>query len=150
MATSFLFTLLLLIFPITCSNETTKVTNCDGGDRGTTNLWRISTDPPSYFFGTVHVPATRVWPGISEEAKSAFQSADKAYFELGKFSLDSPLFVFKLKDSINKKCSLVRFVKSDYHHLYTTLSDLAGQKEYLSDLASRTLPETAELFCLEQ
>ena len=91
MATSFLFTLLLLIFPITCSNETTKVTNCDGGDRGTTNLWKISTDPPSYFFGTVHVPATRVWPGISEQAKSAFQSADKTYFELGKFSLDSPL-----------------------------------------------------------
>ena len=56
-----------------------------------TNLWRIGTEPPSFFFGTVHVPFNRVWDGISEDAKSAFQTADKAYFELGKLSFNPPL-----------------------------------------------------------
>ena len=93
MVTSFLITFVVLVFPITCSNETTttSVTNCDGGSREMTNLWRIGTEPPSFFFGTVHVPFNRVWDVISEDAKSAFQAADKAYFELGKLSFNPPL-----------------------------------------------------------
>ena len=86
MAIPFLITFLVLIFPITCSSNETSVKECDGGSRETTNLWRIKTVPPSFFFGTVHVPTTRVWDDISEDAKSAFQSADKAYFELGNVS----------------------------------------------------------------
>ena len=86
----FLITFLLLIFPITSLSSNEKTGNkCDGGSRETTNLWRIRTAPPSFFFGTVHVPYTRVWDGISEDAKSAFQSADKTYFELGKVSFKS-------------------------------------------------------------
>ena len=48
-----------------------------------TNLWKIRTDtgPPSYFFGTLHLPYTRVWHGISQEAKRAFQSADQVFLE---------------------------------------------------------------------
>ena len=38
-----------------------------------TFLWRIDTFPPSYFFGTIHVPYTRVWDAVSENTKKAFQ-----------------------------------------------------------------------------
>ena len=66
---------------------------------GKTFLWRIDTQPPSYFFGTIHVPYTRVWSDISDNAKKAFkvniklpleggdisclfQASDQVYFEL--------------------------------------------------------------------
>jgi len=45
-------------------------------------LWRINTSPPSYFFGSVHVPYTRVWDYISDNVKQAFMRANKIYFEL--------------------------------------------------------------------
>ena len=38
-----------------------------------TFLWRIDTQPPSYFFGTIHVPYTRVWDAVSDNAKKAFK-----------------------------------------------------------------------------
>ena len=86
----FLITFLLLFFSITCSDENTA-NKCEGGSRETTNLWRIKTEPPSFFFGTLHVPSARVWDAISQDAKSAFQSANKTYFELGKVSFKSPV-----------------------------------------------------------
>ena len=89
MLSQFLTTFLVLIAPTTSS----KVTECEGGIREWTNLWRIQTEPPSFFFGTIHVPYTTVWPGISQKAKSAFQSAEKTYFELGKdFPTQAPGF----------------------------------------------------------
>jgi hypothetical protein len=45
---------------------------------GRTFLWRIATSPPSYFFGTIHVPYTRVWGAVAANAKKAFQQSDKA------------------------------------------------------------------------
>ena len=33
--------------------------------------------PPSYFFGTIHVPYTRVWDAVSANTKKAFKAADK-------------------------------------------------------------------------
>lgn len=45
-------------------------------------LWTIKRDPPSYFFGTIHVPYTRVWDYIPDNAKQAFESSDNVYFEL--------------------------------------------------------------------
>ncbi|KAM4808274.1 metalloprotease TIKI1 [Rhinophrynus dorsalis] len=45
-------------------------------------LWTIKRDPPSYFFGTIHVPYTRVWDFIPENSKSAFQQSNIVYFEL--------------------------------------------------------------------
>ena len=33
--------------------------------------------PPSYFFGTIHVPYTRVWDAVSTNTKKAFHAADK-------------------------------------------------------------------------
>ncbi|XP_043916865.1 metalloprotease TIKI1-like [Protopterus annectens] len=45
-------------------------------------LWTIKRDPPSYFFGTIHVPYTRVWDFIPENSKKAFQESSIVYFEL--------------------------------------------------------------------
>jgi uncharacterized protein YbaP (TraB family) len=45
-------------------------------------LWEIGTKPPSYLFGTVHVPYTTVWDDIPQNAKDAFHHAAKIYFEL--------------------------------------------------------------------
>ncbi|XP_053321745.1 metalloprotease TIKI1 [Spea bombifrons] len=45
-------------------------------------LWTIKRDPPSYFFGTIHVPYTRVWDFIPENSKKAFHQSNIVYFEL--------------------------------------------------------------------
>ncbi|NXJ15470.1 TIKI1 Metalloprotease, partial [Odontophorus gujanensis] len=45
-------------------------------------LWTIKRDPPSYFFGTIHVPYTRVWDFIPENSKKAFHQSHIMYFEL--------------------------------------------------------------------
>ena len=45
-------------------------------------LWRVNSSPPSYLFGTVHVPYTLVWDSVSKDAKTAFNSANQVYFEL--------------------------------------------------------------------
>ena len=45
-------------------------------------LWMIETKPPSYFFGTIHVPYTRVWDAIPDNMKQAFETAQRVYFEL--------------------------------------------------------------------
>lgn len=36
-------------------------------------LWKIQSKPPSYFFGTIHVPYTRVWDAVPRNAKQAFK-----------------------------------------------------------------------------
>ena len=53
---------------------------------GKTFLWRIDTQPPSYFFGTIHVPYTRVWSDISDNAKKAFKVNIKLPLEGGDIS----------------------------------------------------------------
>ncbi|KAH8035212.1 hypothetical protein HPB51_004453 [Rhipicephalus microplus] len=45
-------------------------------------LWSTRNEPPSYFFGTIHVPYTRVWEHVPENAKRAFANADRVVFEL--------------------------------------------------------------------
>ncbi|KAF4072879.1 hypothetical protein AMELA_G00252490 [Ameiurus melas] len=45
-------------------------------------LWTIKREPPSYFYGTIHVPYTRVWDYIPENSKKAFQESNIVYFEL--------------------------------------------------------------------
>ena len=42
----------------------------------------VKRDPPSYFFGTIHVPYTRVWDFIPENTKQAFDQAQSVFFEL--------------------------------------------------------------------
>lgn len=45
-------------------------------------LWSTRGEPASYFFGTIHVPYTRVWDHVPENAKRAFGNADRVVFEL--------------------------------------------------------------------
>ena len=45
-------------------------------------LFRIGTTPPSYLFGTIHVPYTRVWDFVAKNTIKAFMNAEKVYFEL--------------------------------------------------------------------
>ncbi|KER19664.1 hypothetical protein T265_15482, partial [Opisthorchis viverrini] len=45
-------------------------------------LWRISTQPYSHLFGTLHVAYTHVWPHIDPVVKDTFFAADHIYFEL--------------------------------------------------------------------
>ena len=45
-------------------------------------LWRINSTPPSYLFGTIHVPYTLVWDSVSEDVKTAFNSSRHIYFEI--------------------------------------------------------------------
>ncbi|XP_066548443.1 metalloprotease TIKI2 [Amia ocellicauda] len=45
-------------------------------------LWTIKREPPSYLFGTIHVPYTRVWDFIPENSKRAFQQSANVFFEL--------------------------------------------------------------------
>lgn len=42
----------------------------------------VKRSPPAYFFGTIHVPYTRVWDYIPDNSKVAFQNSQNVYFEL--------------------------------------------------------------------
>ncbi|XP_056108319.1 metalloprotease TIKI2 [Rhinichthys klamathensis goyatoka] len=59
-------------------------------------LWTVKRPrpyPPSYLFGTIHVPYTRVWDYIPESSKRAFQTSTNVFFEL---DLTDPLTISKL------------------------------------------------------
>ena len=50
--------------------------------------------PPSYFFGTIHVPYTRVWDAVSTNTKKAFHAADKV--GIGFFQIEKVLVSISL------------------------------------------------------
>lgn len=59
-------------------------------------LWKIRrgpSHPPSYLFGTIHVPYTRVWDFIPDRSKQAFHGSHNVFFEL---DLTDPLTISKL------------------------------------------------------
>ncbi|XP_072295117.1 metalloprotease TIKI2 [Eucyclogobius newberryi] len=59
-------------------------------------LWTIKREPPhppSYLFGTIHVPYTRVWDYIPDNSKRAFYTSPNIFFEL---DLTDPLTISKL------------------------------------------------------
>ncbi|XP_053178435.1 metalloprotease TIKI2 [Scomber japonicus] len=59
-------------------------------------LWtvkRAPPHPPSYLFGTIHVPYTRVWDFIPNSSKQAFHNSHNVFFEL---DLTDPLTISKL------------------------------------------------------
>ncbi|XP_057697160.1 metalloprotease TIKI2 [Corythoichthys intestinalis] len=59
-------------------------------------LWKVKRappHPPSYLYGTIHVPYTRVWDFIPNVSKRAFHSSHNVFFEL---DLTDPLTVSKL------------------------------------------------------
>ncbi|XP_053481895.1 metalloprotease TIKI2 [Ictalurus furcatus] len=74
--------------PKHCSKEETRELN--------SFLWTVKRpppQPPSYLFGTIHVPYTRVWDFVPESSKRAFQSSTSVFFEL---DLTDPVTVSKL------------------------------------------------------
>ena len=44
-------------------------------------LWKIEHKPPSYLFGTIHVPYVTVWDSIPKSMMQAFNSSDRLYLE---------------------------------------------------------------------
>ncbi|XP_071951989.1 metalloprotease TIKI1-like [Antedon mediterranea] len=61
-----------------CSNDN------DESSKTNSFLWRVRREPgpPAYFFGTIHVPYTRVWDYIPSNTKRAFQNSKNIFFEL--------------------------------------------------------------------
>lgn len=53
-----------------------------GNNQHNSFLWTIERDPPSYFFGTIHVPYDRVWQHVPNNTKEAFLHTQNVYFEL--------------------------------------------------------------------
>uniref|UniRef100_A0A3P9L2U0 Metalloprotease TIKI n=1 Tax=Oryzias latipes TaxID=8090 RepID=A0A3P9L2U0_ORYLA len=59
-------------------------------------LWQLKRPPPyppSYLFGTIHVPYTRVWDFIPNSSKQAFHNSNRVFFEL---DLTDPMTISKL------------------------------------------------------
>ncbi|KAK4009268.1 Uncharacterized protein APZ42_012621 [Daphnia magna] len=80
---------LLLLFALVWIDTTEgrrhkRPDSCSKPDNGrsTSFLWRIAAEPPSYFFGTIHVPYSRVWDYVPENVKRAFDASDAVFFEL--------------------------------------------------------------------
>ena len=88
--------MLPFILPLFLFSPVSSTATCHLESKVLTNLWKVSGDsgPPSYFFGTVHLPYTRVWQGISEQAKTAFQWADHVYLEtVEDFDIETCVFI---------------------------------------------------------
>lgn len=64
------------------ANKRTKCRTQENPDHQNSFLWTLNRDPPSYFFGTIHVPYTKVWNHIPESTKEAFQQSENIFFEL--------------------------------------------------------------------
>lgn len=67
------------------NEEKEKKRSCDTDEQDEvvrSFLWKLKRDPPSYFFGTIHVPYTRVWENIPENVKGAFKQSENIFFEL--------------------------------------------------------------------
>ena len=41
--------------------------------KGESHLWRINGSPPSYLYGTVHIPYDLIWPSVPQNTKEAFE-----------------------------------------------------------------------------
>ena len=41
--------------------------------RGESYLWRIDGSPPSYLYGTIHLPFDLIWPSAPKNTREAFQ-----------------------------------------------------------------------------
>ena len=74
------------------------------------HFWKVvrRNSPPSYFFGTIHIPAKFVWDIVSTSAKEAFKNADAVYTEIDttkKVNLDDTRLLpdhSTIKDVVNE------------------------------------------------
>ena len=78
-------------------------------------LWTVKKDPPSYLFGTIHVPYTQVWSFIPYNMRQAFLRADNVYFEL---DLTDPYTITALSNCqvLEHDQQLADLVPSSIHH----------------------------------
>ena len=74
----FLLPALIVVFGVGVEGKPGKDSNL----RKSPYFWKIKSSPPSYLFGTIHVPHVLVWDWVLEEAKMAFDSANQLYLEL--------------------------------------------------------------------
>ena len=66
-----------------CTLQTSECQSViNGKEEKKSFLWRVESNPPSYFFGTIHVPYVRVWDAIPQNAKQAFAASKRVFFEL--------------------------------------------------------------------
>ncbi|XP_016112652.1 metalloprotease TIKI1-like, partial [Sinocyclocheilus grahami] len=82
---AFLQTCSMMMMMVRANQQDLRETSCDLKARQSelnSFLWTIKRDPPSYFYGTIHVPYTRVWDFIPENSKQAFQQSSIVCFEL--------------------------------------------------------------------
>ncbi|KAL3869663.1 hypothetical protein ACJMK2_042327 [Sinanodonta woodiana] len=79
-----LFTILTFMVTVDRTDSKGRHDECEDEKTGELNsfLWKLNRDPPSYFFGTIHVPYTRVWDYIPDNSKIAFEQSEHIFFEL--------------------------------------------------------------------
>ncbi|CAH8637682.1 unnamed protein product [Schistosoma mattheei] len=77
-----------------------------------TFLWKISTKPTSFLFGTLHVAYTHVWSQIDPVVKTSFAQSDIVYFEL---DLTNPVTLAELSDCqvLPKNQTITNLLKPD-------------------------------------
>ncbi|CAH8677532.1 unnamed protein product [Schistosoma rodhaini] len=87
-----------------CPQSTSKQKN--------TFLWKISTKPTSFLFGTLHVAYTHVWSQIDPVVKASFAQSDIVYFEL---DLTNPVTLAELSDCqvLPKNQTITNLLKPD-------------------------------------
>jgi len=73
---------LLLLITCLTSECQSVIKHGQEGEEKKSFLWRVESTPPSYFFGTIHVPYVRVWDAIPQNAKQAFAASKRVFFEL--------------------------------------------------------------------
>jgi len=73
---------LLLLITYLTSECQSVIKHGQEGEEKKSFLWRVESTPPSYFFGTIHVPYVRVWDAIPQNAKQAFAASKRVFFEL--------------------------------------------------------------------
>ncbi|KAH8868450.1 Metalloprotease TIKI2 [Schistosoma japonicum] len=80
--------------------------------RKNTFLWKISTHPTSYLFGTLHVAYTHVWSQIDPAVKTSFAQSDIVYFEL---DLTNPVTLTELSNcqTLPKNQTITNLLKPD-------------------------------------
>ena len=105
-------------------------------------MWRIESIPPSYLFGTIHVPYEEVWNDIPFYVKNAFEASQKVYTEI---ELTKNLTVLQSCQLLPNNIALKSVIPSE---LYDKLHNLIDKikSEFPSWLPEYKKPYADEIF----